>query len=325
MGPICSRYAEQSVRMHYKGIYSGLRMDLKSPIDVVKGVSYGALLTLLGPLFPALLILSVVLIEYPTKFEGLKDRKPEYALILSIGLSYVAGLVLYACADEATRFLRKLVGFVIGRLRTDSRNPPWNRVPMWREPVWRKVAKEFLGPSLVPVTDEFPDPDKSFHTKVELAGFTKVQEQKRKEMEDLISALAEKLNSATNIDGQNEYSKEKRGALERLVQLEDAFQQENRRKLSEFESRDAVLQAADDEWCTWYAVLSTYLFPVPRGTEQEERTQLWLMSVLSTVGWTILILCYLRKFFAVPSTPGLPTWPMLCLSIVVIVIGTFAP
>jgi hypothetical protein len=114
-------------------------------------VTYSGVLDVVAPIVPGGILGLGTLILNPqgaakllsNEYLGYRSR-----LVLGVFAAYIAGLLLNLFVSYNSYFLGYMIGLLFGKeLFKNSPTP-------WRNLLWRRVARRFLGPDLAPVTDD---------------------------------------------------------------------------------------------------------------------------------------------------------------------------
>lgn len=114
-------------------------------------VTYSGVLEILAPIVPGgILAVGTLVLSPQLAARVLSNPYLGYRLrlIAAIFISYVAGLLL----NLLVGYTSYLLGYLIGYLWSSQLFP--NPPTPWRNLLWRKLARQFLGPDLAPATDE---------------------------------------------------------------------------------------------------------------------------------------------------------------------------
>lgn len=114
-------------------------------------ITYSGALEIIAPIVPGGILAVGTLTLNPTfsarilsnPYLGYRSR-----VLLAMFVSYLAGLLLYLIVTHTSYF----VGYVIGALWGKNLFP--NQPTPWRNLIWRRAAKQFLGPGLAPDTED---------------------------------------------------------------------------------------------------------------------------------------------------------------------------
>jgi hypothetical protein len=144
-------------------------------------VTYSGVLEIVAPVVPGSILAIGTLVLNPSlaasllssPYLGYRSR-----LVAAVFISYVAGLLLHLLVTYSSYFFGYMIGHLFGTRIVP--NPP----TPWRNLMWRKVARIFLGPDLAPSTDELYF--KNFHE----------QELKKAELIQDLTARANQAKSA---------------------------------------------------------------------------------------------------------------------------------
>lgn len=114
-------------------------------------VTYSGVLEIVAPVVPGGILaigtlvlnpsLAAVLLSSP--YLGYRSR-----LVAAVFISYVAGLVLHLLVGYSSYLVGYMIGWLFGsKLIPDPPTP-------WKNLMWRRMARIFLGPNLAPSTDD---------------------------------------------------------------------------------------------------------------------------------------------------------------------------
>lgn len=114
-------------------------------------VTYSSVLEIAAPIIPGGILAVGTLVLSPqlaarllsTPYLGYRSR-----LVAAIFISYAAGLLL----NLLVGYTSYLLGYTVGYLWSSKLFP--NPPTPWRNLLWRKMARKFLGPDLAPATDD---------------------------------------------------------------------------------------------------------------------------------------------------------------------------